>query len=464
MAGVSKATKAHLEARLAAMEEENARLREALAAGSAAEGAAESAARPATVEEPGVPRRHRGRAVLAVTLIVLGTLLAPIATVVGFAARQASDTEAFVSTLGPLAENPDVQAVVVDRAAAAIDDALDTDALVGELLDAIVSEESTPRLAAASELLGPLLADQARGATRSALTAAVESETFATVWQEALRITHAQLVGVLEGDVDGAVAVDDSGVVTIELEPMIAALKPALVDAGFTLADSIPAVDASIVVAEIPAVAKARLGYSILTTVGDLLPLIAFGLVVIGIAIHPRRPRAVVTAGTLLLLTGTVLGLTISIGGQVTAAMVSTQLPTGATGAVYGSLTGEMAAVMLAYVILGAVAIVAGLLAGSSPTATATRRALARTLGRGSAVLDRHGWRPEAVPAALTRLPWLLWVWLGAITVVLGATLRPLTGWDVLLAVVILAAAAALYGVAAAPKESATPSDYTGRV
>ncbi|WP_062297020.1 hypothetical protein [Demequina maris] len=446
-------TKAQIEARLLELEAENARLRGALEENAALR----SEAVPAAAVAVAAPApRHRGRAFLGILLIVVATLLAPVATVVGFAARETSDTDAFVRTLAPLAEDPAVQALIVDEASAAIDQALDTDALVNELLSSVIDENSTPRLANASELLGPLLADQARVAIRSALTTVVQSDAFATVWEEALRLTHKQLVAVLEADAEGAVSIDDTGVVSIQLAPIIAQLKPALVDAGFTLADSIPEVNASITVAEVPAIAKARLGYSVLTTVGNVLPWVALVLLIIGIVIHPRRPRAIIVAGTLLLITGAVLAGSIAIGGSVAAAMIATQVPTDATDAIYGQLTGEISAVMLAYAVLGVLLILAGIFSGGSSLGSGVRRSGSSWLARGSSALDARGWRPEGVGVVLHRMGWLLWLWLGLVLAVLVSTMRPFTVWDVVIGTLVLAIAAAIYLVFRGPGPAVT--------
>ncbi|WP_296664354.1 hypothetical protein [Demequina sp.] len=456
MAGM---TKAQIEARLAAVEAENARLRAVEDDNRSLrdELAAASAARDERSPEVAAPRRRtRGRAFLGMTLIVIATLLAPMATVVSFTARQASDTPSFVRTLAPLADEPAVKALIVDRAARAIDEALDPDALVADLLDKVIDADATPRLARASDLLGPLLADQARVAIRSALGTVVESDAFATVWEQALQLTHRQLLAAIEANPDGAVEISDSGVVAIQLGPIIAALKPALVEAGFTLADSIPEVSASITVAELPSIARARLGYSALTTVGDVLPWIALVLLVIGIVVHPRRPRAVVVAGTLILVTGAAVGGAIVIGGSITAAAIAAQVPTDATDAIYRSLTGESGAAMLAYVVLGAVAVTAGLIAGGSDGAVALRRSGGALLARGSAALDNRGWRPDGLPAVLRRQGWLLWLWLGALLLIMFATMRPLTVSDVIVVTIVLGLAAALYGVLAGTSEPTT--------
>ncbi|WP_156162214.1 hypothetical protein [Demequina iriomotensis] len=456
MAGM---TKAQLEARLAELEAENDRLQEALEANVRLREthAADGAPAPAPV----APRASRGRAFLAVVLIVLGTLVAPLATVSAYAARMVGDTGVFVATLAPLADDPEVQAFVVDEATAAIDQALDTDALVADLLASVIDEGATPRLADAADTLGPLLADQARVAIRSALTQVVATEAFSTVWEQALGLAHGQVVGVLEADAQGAVTIDDTGVVALQLEPIIAELRPALVDAGFTLADSIPDVDVSITLAEVPQVAQARLGYSILSTVGAVLPWIALALIAAGILLHPRRPRASIVAGTLLLVVGAILALVVGTAGGIVATALATEVPTATTAAIYGALTAEPGAVLIAYIVAGAVAILVGLALGGSSAAVAARGRGGSYASRGAAALDARGWRPAAISGALQRRGWLLWPWLALVFLLLFALLRPFTPLGVAVGALILALAGALYAVlrtdAPAPAPEPTP-------
>lgn len=445
-------TKAQLEARLAQLEADNEQLRarlESTEAERAAATAPPGAAPPGgpVTATPAAPPRARGRAFVAVVIIVLGTILAPVGTFAAFSAAKVSTTEAFVNTLAPLAQEPAIQALIVDEASVAIDQALDTEVLIADLLDGIVDANDRPRLAAATERLGPLLADQARTAIRSGVTRVVESDAFADAWEESLRLTHAQLVSVLEGEGGGAVEIDDAGVVTIELQPLIERLKPALVDAGISIAAQIPAVDVSIQVAEVPSIAQARLAYDVLLVVGAVLPWVAIALIVIGVAMHPRSARAAVLAGTLVLVTGAVLAGAIALGGSIAATMVATQVPTAATDAIYTALTAEVAAVMLAYMVLGAVTIVLGLYSGRSLAAMRARSSVNGLLGHGGDALVRRRWLSAGFSAALRRQGWILWVVLAAVFVVLGATLRPLSASDVLWSTLLLIAIAALYAV-----------------
>lgn len=452
----SRLTKAQLEERLAALEAENARLRDDLAAAPAPEPAPASGAPHAGAAEPS---RHRGRAFLGATIIVIAAILAPLSTVASYAASQVSDTGRFVATLAPLAEDPAVQALIVDQAAVAIDDALDTDALVADLLDGILDEDSTPRLAAAADLLGPLLADQTRTAIRSALTAVVESDAFATVWEETLTLTHAQVVAVLEGDGQGAVAIDDSGAVVIQLQPILESLKPYLVEQGFSLAASIPEVDVAITITEVPRIATARLGYAVLTTVGDVLPWTVLALLIIGVLVHPRRPRAVVIAGSLMLVVGATVAAVLSAVGAIAAATLATDIPASATRALYDGLTGSITAAALAFALAGAIALIAGLIAGSSSAGISARR-LGRGVGdRLGASLDARGWRPTDLAQVLSRYVWLLWITLGAVLALCFALLRPLTPWDVVLTALLLALVASVYGLLSTGAEPSAASD-----
>ena len=72
---------------------------------------AASRSRPA----PGRRSRGRGWTVLAVVLIVLGCVMAPLAVVGGWAKSTLTDTDNFVATYAPLAHDPEVQALSLIR-------------------------------------------------------------------------------------------------------------------------------------------------------------------------------------------------------------------------------------------------------------------------------------------------------------------------------------------------------------
>jgi hypothetical protein len=88
-------------ARLAQLESENAALR--------AQMESPPPAAPATATVSGYRGRSRWWTALAATLIVIGCLLAPLAVIGGWGKATLTDTDAFVATYAPLANDPVVQ-------------------------------------------------------------------------------------------------------------------------------------------------------------------------------------------------------------------------------------------------------------------------------------------------------------------------------------------------------------------
>jgi len=91
------------------------------------------------VEESAPPREPRRvwRGVVVVILMALATILAPAATIAGWARVQLTSADAFVDTFAPLADDPNVQALVTDQAVAAINNAVDIPGLTNEVFTGI---------------------------------------------------------------------------------------------------------------------------------------------------------------------------------------------------------------------------------------------------------------------------------------------------------------------------------------
>ena len=107
------------------------------------------------VEESAPPREPRRvwRGVVVVILMALATILAPAATIAGWARVQLTSADAFVDTFAPLADDPNVQALVTDQAVAAINNAVDIPGLTNEVFTGIDQIGLPPRAAAALKLL-----------------------------------------------------------------------------------------------------------------------------------------------------------------------------------------------------------------------------------------------------------------------------------------------------------------------
>ena len=86
--------------RLQRLEEENALLAADLAAARAGSQARETAVIE-VVEVPPPPRRRPGRTIASVALLVVATIILPVALIANAAQRQLTDTEVFVATRAP---------------------------------------------------------------------------------------------------------------------------------------------------------------------------------------------------------------------------------------------------------------------------------------------------------------------------------------------------------------------------
>lgn len=316
-------------------------------------------------------RRSRGRGVLAVVLIVLGSLLAPVAIVGGWSRVLLTDTDAFVATMAPLARDARVQAYITDQVVQAVDEKVDFDALVGEVVDGLAEALNRPRLTVALQLLRQPAVDGLQSAVRNATTRLVSSDAFGTVWDQSLRTTHGQGIAALSGDPNALLAVNNDGL-GVRLGPIIAEVKQRLVNQGFALADRIPAIERTIVIADGSSMPQLQLGYRTAVSVGYWLPVVVLLMLVGGVLASVRRHRAAVWAAVGLGLGGLLIVGAVTVGRSLVAASVPpTVMPSDVARLFYDTATDALADLAWVTVVL---AVVIGLIAWfSGPFAPARR-------------------------------------------------------------------------------------------
>ena len=312
-------------------------------------------------------RKRRGWwwTVLATVLIVLGALLAPIALVASWSKTVLTDTDQFVATYAPLSEDPRIQAYVVDEALLVINEQIDIPQITSDVIDGITELGTGPRATEALELLKGPAASGVQSLIENGVTTFVESEAFSNVWASALRISHTQLVKAMGADPDAALQLGDDGSVGIQLGPIIEAVKSALLDQGIDLANQIPAVDRTIVIAQSDALASVQLAYGAAVTLGSWLPWIAILLLAAGVLVARRRPIALIWAAISLALS---MGLALAgfvVGSlALVSALSPGSLPAGVTSLLYETVAGDMRATAVAVLVLAIVVALVGWLAG----------------------------------------------------------------------------------------------------
>jgi hypothetical protein len=331
---------------------------------------------------PLASRRSRGRwrSVVAVLLIATATILSPVAVVAGWTRLQLTSEQAFLDTFGPLASDPRVQQYVSDRVVTEINNAVDINAIADDLFTGIGSLDLPPRAKSAILLLQQPAVQGVNSLIQSTVDRFVQSDAFEAVWRQALLSAHSSLQ-VIAGDTlqdpNRALTIDESGQISIQLAPIIAAVKQRLVARGLTLAERIPAVDKSIVIAQTDAVPKVRAAYAAATFAGTWLPILVLALFAAGVIAARGRRRALIAAA--LCLAGVMaLGVAgVAVGHMVFVnTLAPDTLSPGAADAIYGLALVFAQGTLVALLILGLVVAVSAWFGGPSGPATASRSAL----------------------------------------------------------------------------------------
>ncbi|WOQ17576.1 hypothetical protein [Raineyella sp. W15-4] len=307
------------------------------------------------------PLGGRLRSAGVAILLVVGTLLVPLGVVAAWARPLLTDTDAFVATFGPLAEDPQIQSYVTDLTTDAIVRRADVDGLidrvVGGLADLVPGQ---PGIAAALRSLGLPAADSVRSLVRSVTVQIVSADSFSQVWGESLRLSHRTLVAALQGDPQATVTIAAEGI-GIRLAPLGEAAKGALVQRGLPLASSIPVPDTTIVVAPGADLRTLRVVYRGLVLAGGWLPAVSVVLLLGGVALARRRARALLVAAVCGAAGGLLVLAVLPIGRLLLLAQAPADaVPPEVVGVLYATATTGLARVATATAVLGvAVAVVA---------------------------------------------------------------------------------------------------------
>ncbi|HSU34579.1 MAG TPA: hypothetical protein VLJ88_02855 [Propionibacteriaceae bacterium] len=347
---------ADLRARVARLESENIALRSQLEAEPADRNGAPT---------PAGRGRGRGWTVLAVVLIVLGCVMAPLAVVGGWAKSTLTETDTFVATYAPLAYDTEVQAFVIDQATEAINQGLNIEQLTAEVLDGIKALGTRPAASAALDALKEPAAQGLQTVIRDRVTDFVTSETFAQSWERALRVSHTQLLATLKNDPDAVITAQSDGVIGIQLGPIVEDVKAALLARNLSIAARIPAVDRTIPIAMSDQIATVQAGYRAVIAVGSWLPWVALIFLTAGVLVARRRSVALVGAAVGLGVSMLVLVLALSAGRALLGTAIPAALvPTTVTTLFYDTATAAMRDTAVIGVVLAAVIAIVAWLAG----------------------------------------------------------------------------------------------------
>lgn len=326
--------------------------------------------------------RHLGRRIVAIVLIVLAGILAPISTTGVWLRNQVTDTDKYVRTVSPLVDDPAVQDLVADRVTQRLFEEVDVQQAV---------EEALPERAA---FLSGALTSGLETAVHEATLRVVESDQFSQLWASANRLAHDQMVAVLTGEGSNILTTSDDGVVSLDLSGIASEVVSQLQSRGVTLFDSVDIQPGRLTVEifQSDAITRAQVAFSAFNTVAVVLPFVTILLFAGGILLFPSRRRGAIWAAVAFCVGIAVLLLALAIGRTVyLGAIPSSVLPHDAAASFFDTLVRFLRQSARALLAVGLIALVVLIVLGPSAGAQRFRATAGRLLGRVGDEASGHG-------------------------------------------------------------------------
>ncbi|MFD8099736.1 hypothetical protein ACFV24_09375 [Nocardia fluminea] len=313
---------------------------------------------------------------IAVTLLVCVTGLFTLTGVVaGFLRAEVLDTDHYVDTVAPLAQDPVIQTGVVDALTRAVMARVDVEGAVSDLLESVGDAgDRGPVATAAVRSVPALVAAQSEDLVRDAATAVVHSDAFPELWNGANRQAHRALVAAVTGVDEGVIQVDTTGVVSISLDRMVDRVVDALDSRGFELADRSADVRTEFVLFESDELAKAQRAVRLLDRSAIVLAVaaLACALSAVLLAGNGFRRRAILAVAASVLVSMVLLAVALLIVRGIYLDHVGTASPEVAR-AVFDLVVGPLRVSMRVLAVLAVVVGLGAFLIGPSAPATWVR-------------------------------------------------------------------------------------------
>lgn len=369
----------------------------------------------------------RWRGVVSVAVLAIGLLLVPLAAIGSWTRAELVDTDRFVHTLGPLVDEPEVQQFIADQAVAAVENNIDIPALVHDAFSVLKGIDLPGQATVALALLETATTNAISNLVSTTADRLVSSPQFSSIWHAILRQSHAHTIALLSTEVNGPVTVTDEKMIAIDLAPIISQIRSDLVAQGIPMASHIPDVDRVIPLVDGTNILLARSVYRTVDAVGFWMPWIALALLAAGIALAPRRARALAWTAGISTVVMALIAIGISMGKTLFIDAVSPDVMsrTAAT-AIIDQVLSLLVSVITSLILLLVIVWVAAFFSGETRFARAVRGVVQDGFARSRAGLAAHGFSPRFGARIERTRPLLIGVIVG-LSVFAVLAIRPVT-------------------------------------
>jgi hypothetical protein len=382
---------------------------------------------------------RRGRWVGACALLIVAAMLSGLAVMAVYLRAELLDTETYVETVAPLAQDLAVREALATRLTDEIVAFTDIEGLATQLTNKLVEQGAPERI---GELVGPAVSGL-RSFLYNEIYKLLGTAQFQAIWEQVNRAAHDGLDAVLTGE-EGRFIASEGTTVTLDVGALLSAAKQELVARGVDIASRVPDVSISYTLIESEKLPTLRRYTRILDGIATWLPFVALALLIAGVLVAPSRRRGIITGFVAMSIVAAGLLAALALG----RAYYLDNLPPvvrspDAAAAVIDTISRFLVASLQTLLVAAVVFVVVALLAGPSRPATAIRRHTNIILDAGGRGLARAGSWVAPIGRALHGARWAIQVGL-VLAAIVGLILANRPGfaavlWTTLIVLVLFA-------------------------
>jgi hypothetical protein len=254
---------------------------------------------PATATEGDTPKRHRlrrTRGIIAWVLLVLASLLIPIAVIAGWAITTVTNTDQYVATMAPLARNEVIQQHLATKAT----DALFSTHTAQNKIESVLPEKAKP-------IVQPVT-NEVKSYVSGLALQVFQSPHFGQLWDGLNRRSHNAVVDILTGKHSARLQkLEKGGQIVLNLTPALNQLIDKANSRGVTLFNPLKSVLAkneslSFTIVTKDQVSKFSGYFNLIVKLRWWIPVIALvvGILSIVVAVQRRKTLLRLTVGIAL--------------------------------------------------------------------------------------------------------------------------------------------------------------------
>src|SRR5262245_15044955 len=318
------------------------------------------------------------RRVLVGVLVVLGCVLAPLSALSVWLKTTLLDTDTYVATMAPLAHDAKVQNALADRI---------TPTLTENSTVTSVEQQIVDRLPEKAKFIAPKVTDAFASVVHEGALKLVQSDQFATLWEEANRRGHTRVVALLEGGGDKLLQTKN-GEVTIDLGRIADQVNSELESRGVDAFSNAAAAasDTQIVLIDSIWLKRSQNATDLLQRLAIVLPIVTLFCFVVAIWLSPNRRRTVLRAALGVALGMAVLLIAMNGGRHFYLDALPSTVNSDAAKAVYDQVLETFRLSLRASFVAALIVALTAWLSGPGRSATALRESVLRLVrGRGPA-------------------------------------------------------------------------------